>query len=80
MIDWRTSNAVTSVKSQSLCGSSWAHASTALAESYAIINRGQPNTIDFSENYLFQCMPNVSCTVGGNVWDALHYLSVRAPT
>jgi len=54
-IDWRTTGIVTPVKNQGQCGSCWAFGATAAHESYQILNRHQPNTINLSEQQLVDC-------------------------
>lgn len=48
-VDWR-SNGVSAVKDQGSCGSCWAFATTAAAESYFMIKTS--TTLDLSEEYV----------------------------
>jgi KDEL-tailed cysteine endopeptidase len=53
-IDWRTKGAVNPVREQGQCGSCWAFATTANAESVWAISSGQ--LLDLSEEFLVDCV------------------------
>ena len=59
--NWVTEGKVTSVKSQGDCGSCWAFASLALAESVLIINSTETVDIDLSEQFLVECTQKSTC-------------------
>ena len=74
--DWRTKGVVGSVKDQGQCGSCWAFATTANAESVWAINSG--DLLDFSEEFLVDCASglgyrNMGCN-GGNPDSAFKYM------
>jgi hypothetical protein len=52
-LDWRTVGAVTGVKDQGQCDSSWAFAITGLAEGYGVVSSGP--LISLSEQQLIDC-------------------------
>jgi C1A family cysteine protease len=75
-VDWRNKGAVTSVKDQGQCGSCWAFATTANAESVWAIAKGP--LYDLSEQYLVDCSSgagyyNMGCN-GGNPDSAFKYM------
>jgi len=75
-IDWRQKGAVTSVKDQGQCGSCWAFATTANAESVWAISSGQ--LLDLSEEFLVDCASgagyfNMGCN-GGQPDSAFKYM------
>jgi KDEL-tailed cysteine endopeptidase len=74
--DWREYNAVGPVRNQGQCGSCWAFATTANAESVWAIHTGQ--LYDLSEQYLVDCATgkeylNMGCQ-GGNMDSAFKYM------
>ena len=75
-IDWRQKGAVNPVKDQGQCGSCWAFATTANAESVWAISKGQ--LLDLSEEFLVDCASgagyyNMGCN-GGQPDSALKYM------
>ena len=56
-VDWRAAGVTTPVKSQGMCGSCWAFASTAVMESHIAIQTG--TLFSLSEQELVSCAPNV---------------------
>jgi KDEL-tailed cysteine endopeptidase len=75
-IDWRTKNVVNAVRDQGQCGSCWAFATTANAESVWAISKGQ--LLDLSEQYLVDCASgtgyfNMGCN-GGMPDSAFKYM------
>lgn len=75
-IDWTTKGVVNSVRDQGQCGSCWAFATTANAESVWAISTG--NLLDLSEEFLVDCATglgyfNMGCN-GGNPDSALKYM------
>lgn len=74
--DWRNYNVVNPVRNQGQCGSCWAFATTANAESVWAIHTG--NLYDMSEQYLVDCATgigyfNMGCK-GGNMDSAFKYM------
>ncbi len=75
-IDWRTKGVVNSVRDQGQCGSCWAFATTANAESVWAISKGQ--LLDLSEEFLVDCASgagyfNMGCN-GGQPDSAFKYM------
>ena len=55
-VDWRTKGVATPVKSQGMCGSWWAFASTSVLESHIALQRG--TLYELSPQELMSCAPN----------------------
>lgn len=72
-LDWRDSNSVTPVRDQGACGSCWAFAATAYAESKIIIDGRYTNTVDLAEQFVFECSASGDCG-GGSTSGALSTL------
>ena len=75
-IDWRTKGVVNPVRDQGQCGSCWAFATTANAESVWAISTGQ--LLDLSEEFLVDCASgagyfNMGCN-GGQMDSAFKYM------
>lgn len=75
-VDWRTKGVVNPVRDQGQCGSCWAFATTANAESVWAISRGQ--LLDLSEEFLVDCASglgyyNMGCN-GGQPDSAFKYM------
>ena len=75
-IDWRTKGVVNPVRDQGQCGSCWAFATTANAESVWAISTGQ--LLDLSEEFLVDCASgagyfNLGCN-GGQPDSAFKYM------
>lgn len=75
-IDWTTKGVVNPVRDQGQCGSCWAFATTANAESVWAISKG--DLLDLSEEYLVDCATgvgyfNMGCN-GGQPDSALKYM------
>lgn len=75
-IDWRTNGVVNPVRDQGQCGSCWAFATTANAESVWAISKGQ--LLDLSEEFLVDCASgvgyyNMGCN-GGQPDSAFKYM------
>jgi C1A family cysteine protease len=68
--DWRSINGVnwlTPVKNQAGCGSCWAFAAVAVAESYQNIQTNNPNLdLDLSEQNLVNCVYGSNCSGGSS--------------
>lgn len=62
-LNWNAQGRTTSVKNQGGCGSCWAFASTAYAESKMLID-DRYKEIDLAEQKLLQCTSNSSCDGG----------------
>jgi C1A family cysteine protease len=60
-LDWSEQGAVTSVKNQGSCGSCWAFAAAAGAESTLILSGKENATVDLSEQYLVECTYGSDC-------------------
>lgn len=83
-VDWRTKGIVTDVKNQGQCGSCWAFGATAAHESYQIQFKGQPVSINLSEQQLVDCSggspyENHGCNGGYGV-RALEYIKDNGQT
>jgi C1A family cysteine protease len=79
--DWRDEDVVNPVRDQGQCGSCWAFAATANAESAWAISTG--NLVDLSEQYLVDCATgvgyfNLGCN-GGMPDSAFEYLIHNGP-
>ena len=75
-VDWRQKGVVNSVRDQGQCGSCWAFATTANAESVWAISTGK--LLDLSEEFLVDCASgvgyyNMGCN-GGNPDSAFKYM------
>ena len=75
-LDWRNKGVVNPVRDQGQCGSCWAFATTANAESAWALAKGQ--LLDLSEEYLVDCAQgvgyyNMGCN-GGNPDSAFKYM------
>lgn len=75
-VDWTTKGVVSAVRDQGQCGSCWAFATTANAESVWAISKGK--LLDLSEEFLVDCATGVGyfnqgCN-GGNPDSALKYM------
>lgn len=75
-IDWRSKNAVTSVKDQGNCGSCWTFSATGAIEGAWAISKGQ--LIDLSEEQLVECAHGIAygsygCN-GGQMEGAFKYV------
>ena len=75
-VDWRNKGVVNAVRDQGQCGSCWAFATTANAESVWAISKGK--LMDFSEQYLVDCATgagyfNLGCN-GGMPDSAFKYM------
>ena len=75
-VDWRSKGIVNAIRDQGQCGSCWAFASTANAESAWAISTG--DLLDLSEEYLVDCATgvgyfNMGCN-GGNPDSAFKYM------
>ena len=60
-LDWSERGAVTSIKDQGSCGSCWAFAAAAGAESTLILSGKENVTVDLSEQYLVECTYDSDC-------------------
>jgi C1A family cysteine protease len=75
-MDWRSKGVVNAIRDQGQCGSCWAFATTANAESVWAISTG--DLLDLSEEYLVDCATgigyfNMGCN-GGNPDSAFKYM------
>ena len=68
-VNWRTSGAVTPVKNQGLCGSSWAFATTGVMESAGKIQLGTLHSL--SEQEFLDCNTSNAACNGGQINNAL---------
>jgi len=57
-INWRQSEAVTSIKNQGQCGSCWAFAATSAIESQLILSVGAEFAIELSPQQIVSCTPD----------------------
>lgn len=70
-VDWRTHGAVTPVKNQGQCGSSWAFATTGAMEGAGFIQLG--NLKSLSEQEFLDCNTSNSGCYGGQIDNALFF-------
>ncbi|CAG9855680.1 unnamed protein product [Phyllotreta striolata] len=68
--DWRDAGAVTAPQDQGQCGSCWVFCAVGLLESYYF--RATNELLDFSEQYVIDCISNSSCA-GGTPISALQF-------
>ena len=61
-LNWSERGAVTSIKNQGSCGSCWAFAAAAGAESTLILSGKENVTVDLSEQYLVECTYESDCS------------------
>ena len=60
-MNWTAEGKVTSVKDQGSCGSCWAFAALATAESVVVLNGWETVNVDLSEQYLVECTYESDC-------------------
>ena len=70
-VNWRTQGAVTPVKNQGNCNSSYAFSTTGAVEGFYAINTG--TLLGFSEQQIIDCSMNAGCD-GGSVPASLAYI------
>ena len=71
-LDYRNYNVVTSVKDQGSCGSCWAFAATAAAESQVAMDTG--SLVNLSEQILLSCSNAGNCEAGGYIDKASSFI------
>ena len=77
-VDWRTQGAVTPVKNQGQCGSSWAFATTGVMEGAGKIQLGTLRSL--SEQTFLDCNTNNAACYGGQMNNALLFAEGGIPT
>ncbi|XP_031628596.1 cathepsin L1-like [Contarinia nasturtii] len=73
-IDWRKMGAVTGIKNQNLCGSSFAFSAIGALEGQ--LYRKTNKLVSFSEQHLIDCSSSFGCN-GGNINRAFEYIRIN---
>lgn len=78
-LNWTAQGKVTSVKDQGDCGSCWAFAAIATAESFLLVKEEANISIDLSEQFLLECTRRSDCD-GGYTYLAIAKTRNGVPT